>query len=672
MAASWLVRRTALRFERLSTTWALHRWISILTGVQISGLAGTPAALKSTKRASGMAPDPGTKAKRPRKNAHNTMPGTHTEPASHLAVSPEQRTAAQDSPGTAWTMQWGRTTVHHSDVNCLGTGQLLNDNIIWFYIQHLRASKPQLGSQVYFLDTYFYAKLTSGAERKFNYEGVKGWIREGGPFACQYIVIPICEGCHWYLVIICRPDALTPEGPTPKPAPQIITLDPLGMSRKRACQTLLDYLKREAQERKMRTIRSPEFIHAKGIPRQSNGYDCGVFMLAYIENFLENPHKFQEELSTANSCWRIDAPLFREKIRSAIFRRRTESEGPSLGAVQDGDEESPADLAAADRRISTSGERPIACPFCDEGMDDALAHLRKRHAIEGCIDCFHLQTTDKLMRHLKKHCPLCRTIPQGGFRKHLVETHGWEPRPDEEELGFRHIKHQWEECPICKTHVPDLWDHLGVKHGCAKCSRCDEAKILADHLVDTHAYVRCPHCSQLEVNSWYLELHFKQHNKFCAFCSSIIPISAVVCLVCGKEPVVSCSLCERPIELSSLQQHTLDTHRDTTCPFCDKRVATNQVRQHLKETHLIEKCTKCEEVVCVSALGQHMKNHKQPRIKPCSQCQRRRNKVPGPPTVARACWKLTNDSANWCRVVIARVAIFAVKHVHCSRIMISG
>jgi hypothetical protein len=105
---------------------------------------------------------------------------------------------------------------------------------------------------------------------------------------------------------------------------RIITLDSLGTSHSSACTNLKEYLIQEIKAKLNIDIPRPGSIGttAKNIPLQTNYYDCGLFLLSYIEMFLKNPDDFvsgilQNELDV-DMQW-PKASEMRVRIRDLLF-----------------------------------------------------------------------------------------------------------------------------------------------------------------------------------------------------------------------------------------------------------------------------------------------------------------------------------------------------------------
>jgi hypothetical protein len=104
--------------------------------------------------------------------------------------------------------------------------------------------------------------------------------------------------------------------------PRIITLDSLGGSHSPTCTILRDYLVVDLEVRKGIRIDKPTNLGttAKGIPQQTNYYDCGVYLLAYIREFLLSPDMFiNSVLQREEVCSDLHPSTLRDEIRTIIF-----------------------------------------------------------------------------------------------------------------------------------------------------------------------------------------------------------------------------------------------------------------------------------------------------------------------------------------------------------------
>ncbi|KAI2793937.1 hypothetical protein POX_a00525 [Penicillium oxalicum] len=113
--------------------------------------------------------------------------------------------------------------VNVDDRDRLRENQLLNDNLIAFYIRflqdHLDRTRPDVAKRVYFFNSYFFATLTNKGPREINYDAVEKWTRNVDLFSYDYIVVPINQSAHWYVAIICNlPRLVQDAAGSPEPS----------------------------------------------------------------------------------------------------------------------------------------------------------------------------------------------------------------------------------------------------------------------------------------------------------------------------------------------------------------------------------------------------------------------------------------------------------------------
>ncbi|UJR25208.1 hypothetical protein I4U23_006560 [Adineta vaga] len=115
-----------------------------------------------------------------------------------------------------------RFDLSSDDLHCLNEGEFLNDNIIDFYLQYIYHEKisEEDRQRTYLFNSFFYKRLTqkdnrdnpniSAAERRYN--RVKRWLRDVDLFTKTYIIVPINQNAHWYIVIIQNLNNVPTEG----------------------------------------------------------------------------------------------------------------------------------------------------------------------------------------------------------------------------------------------------------------------------------------------------------------------------------------------------------------------------------------------------------------------------------------------------------------------------
>lgn len=109
--------------------------------------------------------------------------------------------------------------------------------------------------------------------------------------------------------------------------PTIITFDSLGLAHAPTVRNLKDYLheegktKRDGMEWEDTQIKG---MTAKEIPLQDNFCDCGLFLLGYVEKFLENPKDFvsrtlRKEIDKEKDWPRMAPSQLRSRVRELVM-----------------------------------------------------------------------------------------------------------------------------------------------------------------------------------------------------------------------------------------------------------------------------------------------------------------------------------------------------------------
>lgn len=111
-------------------------------------------------------------------------------------------------------------------------------------------------------------------------------------------------------------------------APRIITLDSLGNNHPTTIRVLKSYLVDEAKDKKGIVGTSAIGLTAKyGLPQQDNYCDCGIFLIAYMELFLQDPEYAFEKMSNRESVeWSINPSKLRADLRDLIFKLHEEQD----------------------------------------------------------------------------------------------------------------------------------------------------------------------------------------------------------------------------------------------------------------------------------------------------------------------------------------------------------
>lgn len=242
----------------------------------------------------------------------------------------------------------------YSDMKCLEPEEYLKSPVINFYLQYLKKARPR--RDLHMFNTYFYSKLEEALSKPGHHDSefskLRRWWRGVDIFKKAYIILPINESMHWSLIIVCMPTKEADSGPI------ILHLDSLGLH---SSQKLFDIVARYIQaERWHLRMDSSYDIPFSGriwrrlskninrekieVPRQRNEYDCGLFMLYYIDRFIQDaPERLTKEgLGMFGRRWfnHEEASAFRGGIRALLidlFHSALDDDGPSEAELEDKD-----------------------------------------------------------------------------------------------------------------------------------------------------------------------------------------------------------------------------------------------------------------------------------------------------------------------------------------------
>ncbi|KAF8100807.1 hypothetical protein N665_0216s0007 [Sinapis alba] len=190
-------------------------------------------------------------------------------------------------------------------LQCLKPCAWLNDDVINLYLELLKEREtrdPQKFLKCHFFNTFFYVKLTRPG---YNYKAVRRWTRHKrlgyNLIDCDIIFVPIHGSAHWTLAVINKREC------------KFLYLDSLNGSDPTILNSLAKYLVDEVKDKygKIIDVSSWDMEYIKDLPLQQNGYDCGMFMLKYIDFYSRGLGlKFSQ----------TDMPYFRIRTAKEILR----------------------------------------------------------------------------------------------------------------------------------------------------------------------------------------------------------------------------------------------------------------------------------------------------------------------------------------------------------------
>ncbi|XP_024169264.1 probable ubiquitin-like-specific protease 2B isoform X1 [Rosa chinensis] len=236
-------------------------------------------------------------------------------------------------------------SISKRDVDLLQPEIFINDTLIDFYIKYLENRiQPEEKHRFYFFNSFFFRKLadldkdpSSVPGGRAAFQRVRKWTRKVDLFEKDYIFIPVNFNLHWTLIVICHPGEVPrykvgDSGKSVK-VPCILHLDSLKGSHTGLKNHVQSYLWEEWKEKKKETSEeiSSNFHNLRflslELPQQENTYDCGLFLLHYLELFLEeapaifNPFDINKFSTFLNANWFLpsEASLKRTLIQRLIF-----------------------------------------------------------------------------------------------------------------------------------------------------------------------------------------------------------------------------------------------------------------------------------------------------------------------------------------------------------------
>ncbi|KAM6576488.1 hypothetical protein CsatB_028325 [Cannabis sativa] len=191
------------------------------------------------------------------------------------------------------------------DMELLEPETFINDTIIDFYIKYL-ANKIQSDKRhrFHFFNSFFFRKLadldkdpSSAYEGKAAFQRVRKWTRKVNLFEKDFIFIPVNYSLHWSVLVICHPGEVHnlkgEESEATSKVPCILHMDSIKESHKGLKNLIQSYLCEEWKERHGGAAEdvSSKFLKLRFVPlelpQQQNLFDCGIFLLHYVELFLE-------------------------------------------------------------------------------------------------------------------------------------------------------------------------------------------------------------------------------------------------------------------------------------------------------------------------------------------------------------------------------------------------
>ena len=189
---------------------------------------------------------------------------------------------------TRFKSKYGNVQVDSDNLQNLEQGFLIDDNIIdfvLFYKAEERSAYPNFPADLlYIFSSCFYKKLTD-----FNPNRIRHWTRGVNIFSKEFVIIPVCTGRHWMLVIVKMNYG---DGVS------IMILDSANRPSSRSNATrrpsverlVRNYLQDEwvAKSKQRAPQITFEEVSYPDVPQQPNDTDRGAYVMTFFTEFLSD------------------------------------------------------------------------------------------------------------------------------------------------------------------------------------------------------------------------------------------------------------------------------------------------------------------------------------------------------------------------------------------------
>jgi hypothetical protein len=192
-------------------------------------------------------------------------------------------------------------TIYNADLKVLEGNNSLNDSLIDLKVKLIISSLPEgKRRKIFAFSSLFYAKLTELKDNKSAHNLVSGWSKSIDIFDLDFIFIPVFLNSHYSLCVVVRPSLLQSSKAIHDTSNLscLLFMDSLQLhSVKTVGEVITNYLSNEWKAKKCKTSCYNNFNDFENLfqniekiecpmPRQNNGYDCGLFVIKYIEEVL--------------------------------------------------------------------------------------------------------------------------------------------------------------------------------------------------------------------------------------------------------------------------------------------------------------------------------------------------------------------------------------------------
>ena len=177
---------------------------------------------------------------------------------------------------------------------------------IFIYSMPRKIGYETIWRTLYIYNSCFYIKLT-----QVNPKTISKWTKNTDIFSKKYLVIPICRGHHWTLVIV-----------RTHPHISLMILDSLNKEHRsvelKITRYLQDVWSAKLPQRAKKTLQVKQ-IRYPTIPLQPDNTDCGLYIMKCFEKFLDFVNRNLQWSSWNPEFSHKEVISFHKEIKHAIL-----------------------------------------------------------------------------------------------------------------------------------------------------------------------------------------------------------------------------------------------------------------------------------------------------------------------------------------------------------------
>lgn len=259
-----------------------------------------------------------------------------------------QEQSANNKSRLVYKHKSGIVELHEDCLNCLSGEKYLKDTVIQFFIAYLLDEKCNATNRerIHIFDSIFHNQLVKtfvDEAKSVDQNRVKQlskWFEGVDIFKKDFLIFPVCFQDHWFTIIVCYPyyvhdvdrvlknirnNKTKSGGADLAKEACVIVMDSLGTKDLTNSLQVRDFLDHEWRSRNG-TIK--QFSHHNlteyhpSLPKQTNAFDCGVYLLSYMQTFIEQP---DEVYDLARKLDRESQSTLKSKVNKFITRNGRES-----------------------------------------------------------------------------------------------------------------------------------------------------------------------------------------------------------------------------------------------------------------------------------------------------------------------------------------------------------